>query len=119
MDEAHKRLRVARLTQDGGFPGPAINPAYYAMLNAARAALSGKDLFAKTHPGTWTLFRREFARTGRFEAALVEPVEEIRKQRIEADCNARDVEPQRAKEILDQAERFVESVATMIESSER
>lgn len=37
-----------------------MNAAYYAMLYAARAALSERDEHAKTHRGTWHLFREQF-----------------------------------------------------------
>jgi uncharacterized protein (UPF0332 family) len=47
-----------------------VSAAYYAMLYAARAALSEQDRYAKTHSGTWTLFRETFVRDGRFDPAL-------------------------------------------------
>jgi hypothetical protein len=42
------------------------------MLYAARAALSERDRLARSHAGTWALFREEFVLTGEFEADLAQ-----------------------------------------------
>src|SRR3954451_16725309 len=47
----------------GGHAATAVSTAYYAMLYAARAALSERDRHARSHAGTWGLFREEFALT--------------------------------------------------------
>jgi len=38
-----------------------VSVAYYAILNAAQAALAEQGAFAKAHSGTWSLFRERFA----------------------------------------------------------
>jgi predicted RNase H-like HicB family nuclease len=48
MDEARDRLAAARQIAKSGHPGSVVNAAYYAMLNAARAALvKGRGRYSK------------------------------------------------------------------------
>lgn len=68
MAVARDRLTLASIALAAGSYGGAVSAAYYAMLNAARAALSEEDSYAKTHSGTWTLFRETFVATERFDA---------------------------------------------------
>jgi len=48
MRVARRRLRAALVVADTGDFDSAVEPAYYASLNAARAALSEEDLYART-----------------------------------------------------------------------
>jgi uncharacterized protein (UPF0332 family) len=57
MNSARERLTGARHSLAAGDLGLAISAAYYAILYAARAALSESDEHARTHGGTWHLFR--------------------------------------------------------------
>ena len=67
MDLAHERLRASRVVLGASSRSSAVSLAYYAMLYAARAALSEEDAYAKTHVGTWGLFRETFVVPGAFE----------------------------------------------------
>jgi uncharacterized protein (UPF0332 family) len=70
MEQARERLMVAQEVIKSGHSAAAVSSAYYAMLNAARAALSEQDEHAKTHAGTWTLFSAAFVATGEFDQGL-------------------------------------------------
>jgi uncharacterized protein (UPF0332 family) len=70
LGDARKALSDARLLLDNESPDGTVSRAYYAMLYAARAALSEEDLHAKTHPGVWHLFNRTFVESGRIPARL-------------------------------------------------
>jgi uncharacterized protein (UPF0332 family) len=113
MAMADDRLRLARTALDAGFAGGSVSAAYYAMLYAARAALSEEDRYAKTHRGTWNLFGEVFAATGRFNAARVSEAQDVQRLREGADYDARAVSAEEAAAILDQAERFVVDVAAL------
>ncbi len=67
MAMARDRLGAARAALEAGFSSNAASAAYFAMLYAARAALSEEEQSAKTHRGTWQLFRETFVDTGRFD----------------------------------------------------
>ncbi len=69
---ARQRLAAAHDVHD---PSTALSAAYYAMLYAARAALSERDVYAKTHTGTWLELRRVFVESGDLDAGLVTAVQ--------------------------------------------
>lgn len=114
MVEAHRRLDGARLTLREEHLAMAIGAAYYTMLYAARAALSERDLYAKTHRGTWSLFRDEFVRTGQFDKHLSRRVDDIRDERELADYGAKVPERGLVEAAVADAERFVAAVEEML-----
>ena len=63
-------MASAQLQPAGGHAATAVSTACYAMLYAARAALSERDRHARSHAGTWGLFREEFVLTGEVEETL-------------------------------------------------
>ena len=110
MAEARERLAVARTTLEASFPSAAVNPAYYAMLYAARAALSEEDRYAKTHLGTWLLFREAFVVSGRFDAKLTKDAERTHELRLGADYEARRVNAAEAEAVIELATRFISAI---------
>lgn len=114
MNEARSRLGAARLAAEAGFGPSAVSAAYYAMLYAARAALSEEDRYAKTHSGTWNLFRESFVATGRFNRELLQKAERQQELREAADYEARSVSVDEAKAVLGQADEFVAAVEVLI-----
>jgi len=56
MSQARDRLAIAREVFTSGHREGSVSAAYYAMLYAARAALSEDDDHARTHRGTWNRF---------------------------------------------------------------
>ncbi|MGI8594304.1 MAG: HEPN domain-containing protein [Solirubrobacteraceae bacterium] len=115
MIEARRRLVGARAALNVADRGLAVSAAYYAMLFAARAALSELDLYARTHRGIWHLFHGRFVTTGRFEARMYSIGAGAQKPREDADYDA--VTPSRAEveRLLGDAEEFVEAVGAMLE----
>jgi uncharacterized protein (UPF0332 family) len=114
MAMARDALAAARVTLEAGHPARSVSDAYYAMLYAARAALSEDDRNAKTHSGTWTLFRETFVATGRFDAGLISRAQETQRQREAADYDARIVPAEQAAQIVDLAERFVQAIDELL-----
>jgi uncharacterized protein (UPF0332 family) len=86
------------------------------MVNAARAALSERDLYAKTHAGTWHLFSEEFAKPGQFDAELAGKGSTIEKLREGADYDAAEVTEPQARSVFGDAERFVAAVTELIDA---
>lgn len=113
IDEARTTLRAARLLLDNDLFARAISSAYYALLYAARAALSEEDLYAKTHRGTWDLFHQTFVAPRRFDAGLYAAARAAQKPREDVDYDAVAVSRQEAEEIVAVAKRFVDAVAEM------
>ncbi len=70
MDQARDRAELAQMALASGHLEGAVSAAYYAMLYAARAALSERDEYARTHGGTWHLFHERYVTTGAFDQDL-------------------------------------------------
>lgn len=111
---AHEFLTGARGAFEAGSPSAAASSAYCAMFNAARAALSEEDRYARTHKGTWHLFRETFVTSGRFDAELAAGAQAAQPVRENADYHG--IAPDRAEaaEIVDRAERLVRSVEQLV-----
>jgi uncharacterized protein (UPF0332 family) len=114
MAEARQRLALATTAFEAGYVLGAVSAAYYAMLYAARAALSEEDRNAKTHRGTWDLFHEVFVRPGRFDSGLATAARRAQEHREGADYDARPVERGRAESILTTAERFLAAVDDLL-----
>lgn len=63
MDQALDRAAIAQEVLASGHLAGAVSAAYYAMLYAARAALSEDDEYARTHGGVWHLFHQRYVAT--------------------------------------------------------
>ena len=114
MAMARDRLGASQAALEAGFSSNAASAAYFAMLYAARAALSEEELNAKTHKGTWQLFREAFVDKGRFEAILFADAQRTQQQREAADYDALMVPREEAQRIVEVAQRFVAAVAAVI-----
>jgi len=91
-----------------------VSAAYYGMLYAARAALSERDLYAKTHGGAWSQFADTFVRTGEFDAGLAGSAGRAQEKRLLGDYEARPPTPGEAATIVADAEAFVAAVEEML-----
>jgi uncharacterized protein (UPF0332 family) len=96
---------------DAGHVAVAVSTAYYAMLYAARAALSERDRHARSHAGTWALFREELVLTGEFEADLAQAAQRAQARREASDYAAESFELSEGQQIVATAERFVAAIA--------
>ena len=116
MAAAQDRLAAARAATQAGFDSAGASAAYYAMLYAARAALSEQDKNARTHSGTWALFRETFVATGPFDAVLFAEAHRTQQLREATDYDAVMVPREEAERIVSLADRFVSAIAKMLAS---
>lgn len=114
---ARERLAGARKNVEQDEFAIAVGAAYYAMLYAARAALSEHDLSAKTHRGTWNLLRQTFVRAGAVPAELVAEAERTAELREAADYDAAGIDREQAEYVLASAERFLAALDRLIDGS--
>ena len=113
-DRARERLEGARRSVDQGDYAIAVGAAYYAMLYGARAALSERDLYAKTHHETWILLRQTLGAEESFPLELVKEAERLAELREAADYDALAVEEDQAKRAVDSAERFLSALDELL-----
>jgi uncharacterized protein (UPF0332 family) len=114
MDQARDRVELARQALAGGHLEGAVSAAYYAMLYAARAALSEDDEHARTHSGTWHRFRERYVITGAFDQHLHSLAHQAQEAREGGDYEAITPEPKKAQEIVTGAGDFVAAIEHML-----
>jgi uncharacterized protein (UPF0332 family) len=112
IEQARDRAVVAAQLLEGDHREAAVSAAYYSMLYAARAALSEGDGHARTHRGTWNLFRTSYVVTDAFDADLFTLAQHAQAAREGGDYEA--VRPSR-----EEAERYVSGAGDFIAAVER
>lgn len=115
LDTADRWLEAAKRALEAD-PAPSISLAYYAMLYAARAALSERDQFARRHQGTWHLFRENLVESGNFDPVLAQAAAATQQPREGADYRMERFSEGQARATLELAERFVAAVKETIEA---
>ena len=113
---AERRLALARRAIGDDAAG-ALSAAYYAMLYAARAALSERDRYAKTHAGTWHEFREAFVVPGLFDTDLVAEAQRVQPEREQADYEAWLAPEGEARRVIELAGRFLAAVRVLVGSA--
>ncbi len=113
MQAARRRLAAAKAAVEDD-PSTALSAAYYAMLYGARAALSERDSFSKTHRGTWHEFRASFVESGEIDAELAADAQKVQPEREQADYDAWSAPPEEARRVIDLAGRFLDAVDALL-----
>lgn len=113
MAKAAQAARSAKVLLDTGDADGACNRAYYAMFDAARAALraSGSPVeaeVARTHNGLITAFSLHLVKSGRVPVAYGRMLNRAEELRLVADYKGDPVDPDDAAWAVDEAGRFVE-----------
>lgn len=114
MAGAGRQLAAARSLLEAGIPENAAAAAYYAMLYAARAALSEEERNAKTHRGSWALFSESFVATGRVDKDLYDAAQTARELREASDYRAGGASDSEARRAVEAAERFLTKIASLL-----
>lgn len=112
MAKANQAVASARVLLDLGDEDGACNRAYYAMFDAAQAALlmSGvpaPDALGKTHRGLINTFSAYLVKDGPVSKELGRQLKRAEEVRLVADYNGESVERADAAELVGQAEVFV------------
>lgn len=87
------------------------------MLYAARAALSERGEFAKTHSGTWTLFSQVFVAPGEFEQRLSALARRAKDAREEGDYEATAASPEEAAAFVQGTAEFITAIEELLRRS--
>jgi len=109
-----KALKVARLALNAGDNDSAVSRSYYAMFDIARAALlrAGvtEDKLPRTHNGVIEAFRSHAVQSGQIDPQLATQLSRTESLRIRADYTGSEIELGEAKEVVRNAEQFVQTV---------
>lgn len=117
--KAEEAARSARLLLDAGDANGAANRAYYAMFNAARAALAARtDLpiaDVRRHTAVLQLFSLHLVKTGLIDPAVSADLNEVFKVRAVADYDELPLSTDEAKELVVAMERMLGAVRALLE----
>lgn len=115
LAKAERSARVARRLLQDGDTDDACSRAYYAIFDAARAALQSQDRIPrKTHAGVHAAFAEIFVKTGLFDRELGKALGKVEDIRLLADYEDAMVEQAKADWAVGQAEAFVTAIGHML-----
>lgn len=115
MEKAKEKLDAAKDLLDDGHYADALSRAYYSMFFAARALLSTKNLYPRTHRGLISKIAEEFVKTGKLSQTLFRDFASTQEEREKADYGIMsDILKDDAEEAITAAEKFTEEVKKII-----
>lgn len=120
LDKAARAAASARLLLNAGDVDGACNRAYYAMFDAARAALlisAGDASDARTHSGLIAAFGLRLVKPGHVRVDLGKALNRVFEIRQAADYTEQAVSRESAGWAVDQADTFVVAMIQLVESS--
>jgi uncharacterized protein (UPF0332 family) len=111
-NKAHQAASSAQLLLNAGDTSGACNRAYYAMFDAARAALltSGAPVsseIGKTHSGLIHAFSQHLVKTGLVPKELGQSLARAHELRLIADYTGDQVQATDAQTVVEQAAKFI------------
>lgn len=111
LERAREELETVRHNIAHGHLRAAVSRAYYAIFYMASAALFSQSIQRAKHAGVEAAFSQYLVKTGQIEPEFSRLYQQARRQREEADY-AEDlvIDEITAKQILTDAERFVERI---------
>ena len=116
LEKGRQALADAHLLLENSRVEAALNRAYYAAFNVARAAVLSVGENPRTHAGVRTRFDYHFVRSGRIEVSTARILAVSETLRQQADYDALTVfDAQAAADLLSEVEGFVNCVAGLLE----
>jgi uncharacterized protein (UPF0332 family) len=117
MRKAFSSLGAARLLLDNGYTDEACSRAYYAMFDAARAALLAVNApveaeIARTHSGLISAFARHIVKSGLISKEVGRSLGQVQHARLIADYNGDRFDAKGAVKIVEWATTFVDTIST-------
>lgn len=119
MEKASRALASARLLLDAGDTDGACNRAYYAMFDAARAALAaaGADddgFTTKTHSGLISAFSLSFVKTGDIPVELGKALNRVAELRQAGDYTGMQMPKDKADWAVERAAAFIDAIGQRV-----
>jgi len=118
LAEAHEQLKFAEFAWTARAASNTVDRAYYVVFNAAVAALSEEDRFARTHDGTWTLTRQLLVKTGKLPAGLHRRARRLQPAREKAVYAPLDPDESWKRPTLKEAEAALETARSYLQAVE-
>lgn len=119
LKRARKALLAARTLLEHELFEDCISRSYYAVLHAAKAALTITGVTARSHHGVRSMFGLHIVKTGKLEKVWAEILTAQQEDREIGDYEIGiEIEKDRASTRVDDAERFVQRIERFIQEME-
>ncbi len=116
MEKAKEKLEVAKDLLEEKHYSDAVSRAYYSMFFAARALLSMKDMYPKTHRGVISKVAEEFVKDKKLSQDVFRDFAATQEEREKADYGIiSDISKDDAKDAVMAAERFIGAAKELLE----
>ena len=120
LAKAHRALESAALLLAAGDTDGAVNRAYYAMFDAATAALLAcrpdGEALPKSHAGLISRFGHQLVRSGRIPAELGRSPNRLHELQLVADYLGEPVSMDKATGAVEEAQTFVAAMADVADA---
>ena len=115
LHKARRAITSARLLLADDDREGACNRAYYAMYDAAHAALLDADsslntASTKTHRGLIAAFGERLIKTGRLSAEIGRSLNQVERVRLLADYTGEEIDAEKAQWAVNRAETFIAAI---------
>ncbi len=114
LSKSEQLLRAAELLVAQGFADPACSEAYYAMFNAAKAALISKQLYRSRHSAVLAAFGQHFAKPGLVSPDLHRWLIDAERDRLVADYTTRGTAAELAEAHIAHAAAFITEIKSLL-----
>ena len=114
LEQASNTLKEAEILLENEYYDGATSRGYYAMFNAAQAALASLGIYRSRHSGVIAAFGYQFVYMGDFPSDLHALLANAFKPRTAADYGEDSVEPSVAHEMVSNARLFLEAVTELL-----
>lgn len=116
MERAEEKLRSTSILFENNMFADAISEAYYSMFHAAKALLTLKSIYPRTHAGVVSQFGLQFVNKGLIEELYAKSLAKAETTREKADYDIY-YEPSKeeAESIIEDAEKFLERMKRALE----
>ena len=119
MTKAERAATSAKILLNTGDLDGACDRAYYAMFNAARAALIASDSqvqedVARTHGGLIAAFSLHLVKTGLVPVEYGRALNKVQELRLIADYKGDPIDPEKAEWAVNQALEFMQAISTSL-----
>ena len=122
LAKAERALRAAQLLGQAGEIEGACNRAYYAMYDAAHAALLAQNRAdyktTKTHSGLIAAFGLHIVSTDKISRELGRAFNEVEQLRLLADYTGEEITSEQVSSAIKKAEAFVTAIRNMLSQSD-
>ena len=122
LAKAERALRAAQLLSQAGEIEGACNRAYYAMYDAAHAALLAQNRAdyktTKTHRGLIAAFGLHIVSTDKISRELGRAFNEVEQLRLLADYTGEEITSEQVSSAIKKAEAFVTAIQNMLSQSD-